>query len=76
MIEFKIFLYDKKLEDLGVKTTDMEAMMSIRKDKIYGIRERMNDEGTELSNNTCFVYTDNETFVVGLAYSEVIKLAK
>lgn len=76
MIEIPIFLVDKSLNYLGVKTEDTEAKMSIKKDKIYGVRERMTDDATELSKDTCFIYTENETFVVGITYSQMIQLLK
>ncbi len=49
MIQLKIFLFDSKLAELGVDASDTEASLSIKKDMIWGVRERVDDREDEIS---------------------------
>lgn len=76
MIQLKIFLFDSKLAELGVDASDTEASLSIKKDMIWGVRERVEDGEDEISQTTCYIYTQHDNFVVGLSYNEMINLLK
>lgn len=75
MIELPIFLYDIKLEELGVQN-ETQAMLCISKDEILGCRERIAENMDELCKETCIIYTGWESFVIGISYTKMKELLK
>lgn len=62
MIKGKCLLYNKHLDDLGVKTPDIEAKISLPKSEISHWRETVLGDETEVSDKHCMIYMKNGDF--------------
>lgn len=75
MIEVNCFLYNSKFAEMGVDTEDTMAKMCFTKEEVSSIRERVEDDETEICKKTCLVYFKNgEGLVVDEPYSKMKKL--
>jgi hypothetical protein len=69
-IELPILLYDKKMDDLGIKTEDIPVSIYVKKDKIIAYRKSFNDKMEERS---CVYLEGNDSWIIELKIDELYK---
>lgn len=75
-IELTCFLYSKRMEeDLGIKSDDIEALVSIDTLDIESIRQTVDDNEYEISTKKCCVYMKSgESWVIKKSYEEMKRI--
>jgi hypothetical protein len=72
MIKANVFLFNKHLDDLGVKTDDKKARFSCLKSEVSNWRETIIDEEEEVSKDHCIIYLKNgDSALIDLPFSVI-----
>lgn len=73
-IECTIWLYDKKMDEIGVKTEDIPARLSVAPNEIAFCRERSED-GDKICPKTSIIgLKSGETFIIDKSFDEINNL--
>lgn len=71
-VELPIFLYDTKLEEMGVSGEDYVVKLNIELNEVVGVRERIENGEDKPCLKTCIIYTKfGESFQIGKGYEEM-----
>ncbi len=74
IVELTTFLYDKKLDDLGVKSADIPVKFTVDTCSIESVRERVEDEETDICKKTCIIrLKSGDSYQVGTSYDEMLE---
>lgn len=75
LIQCHCFLFDKKLSDLGVDTSDEKVRYSFLKEEVIEIREVIEKSGdTEPAPDKCCIYFKNGNSTwIDMSYEEALK---
>lgn len=69
------FLFNKRLDEIGVKVDDIEAQIMIESNCIESIRQRMEDGADFICEKTCMVHMKSgDSYVIKMDFKRMLKL--
>jgi len=72
MIKANVLLFNKHLDDLGVKTQDKKARFTCLKSEVSCWRETILDEEEEINQNHCIVFLKGgESALIDIPFNEI-----
>lgn len=74
-VELTCFLYNKKHEEMGVKSDDIEAKITIDMELIEFVRQRADEGEFVTDKKTCMIgLKSGDGFVIGNSYEKMLEL--
>lgn len=75
LLEVECFLYNKHLDELGVKTTDEVSLMLMNTKDISFHRQVIEDGDDKISKTQCMIYFKcGESILINRSYDDISKL--
>lgn len=75
VLETHCYLYDTKLEELGIEPKEESVLFCVRVQNIESAREAFSDSTNELDKEHCVISTSNgESFKIKTPYETIKKL--